>query len=131
MLIPLLSRNVIRSRCAARFHTDGIESSRWPNIPAPGQKRTYCCKYGPADQPERYCRQFRATSVQASLFCVLFARLSGLWQRYGWPALAWGLRLLTVEFSLRGVRQTRWELRENWNCGEVGKYPGNFSACGL
>lgn len=77
MLIPRTTRNVIRETASERFRNDGIFHSRWPSLPnisVPGQKRTYCCKYGPADDPERYCRQFRASSAQASFFCVRFAR---------------------------------------------------------
>jgi hypothetical protein len=78
MLIPNQTQSVMRTNTLPDFGSPGIDPSRWPpsipNIPVPGQKRTYCCKYGPGDDPERYCRQFRATSAQASLFCVRFAR---------------------------------------------------------
>mgnify|MGYP000920229402 CR=1 FL=1 len=78
MRIPIQSSGFARRNTATAAVLDGVSPSRWPprvpNVPVPGAKHTYCCKYGPSDDPEQHCRQFRSTSAQAPLLCLRIAR---------------------------------------------------------
>jgi hypothetical protein len=78
MRMPKQRGAVMRLSSAVPGGREGIEMFGFgfhlPSVPVPGRKHTYCCKFGPGDDPERHCRQFRATSVQASLFCLRFAK---------------------------------------------------------